>query len=98
MRAWTFGTLTAAVVTLAACEPPAPAVPPGSPVAPVPMKLMQRNVSPEVLLVEVKADGMILGPSGQPLGKIQGTKVVDGKGKDLVSIAPDGTVTSTETD
>ncbi|HVY44272.1 MAG TPA: hypothetical protein VHB21_00275 [Minicystis sp.] len=96
MRRWLLSVAASAtLVFAAACEPPAPAVAPGAPVAVVPMRLVQRNVDPPHLLVELKADGTVQGPDGQLLGKLAGTKITEGK-KDLVTVQPDGTIVSAE--
>src|SRR5277367_5561190 len=85
MRPWMIAPLLVAHLAVVGCVPAVPAVPPGAPVVAVPMRLVQTNHSPPPKLVEVAADGTI-----------SGTKVTDMKGKELLSIAPDGTIVSPE--
>jgi hypothetical protein len=96
MRSWFLASVAAVSVALSACAPGVPAVSPGAPVTPTAMTLVQTNHNPPPKLIQIAADGLITGPNGQPLGKIAGTKIVDDKGKELVSISPDGTIVSAE--
>ncbi len=96
MRSWMIASLVAVHLVLTGCGPAAPPVAPGAPVVAVPMRLVQTNHSPPPKLVELAADGTISGPNGEVLGKLAGNKITDGKGKELLSIAPDGTVVSPE--
>jgi hypothetical protein len=96
MRPWMIAPLVALHLALMGCGPGVPAVPPGAPVVVVPMTLVQTNHNPPPKLLQLGADGTISGPNGEPLGKLSGTKIVDGKGKELLSIAPDGTIVSAE--
>jgi hypothetical protein len=97
MRPSLIAPLFAAHLALAGCAPAVPAVPPGAPVVAVPMHLVQTNHSPPPKLIDIAANGTISGPNGEPLAKIAGTKVTDMAGKELLSIAPDGTIATSET-
>jgi hypothetical protein len=94
MRTWMIAPIFAVSLALAGCEPPLPAVPPGAPVVVTPMKLVQKSISPPPTLITLAADGTLTGPNGAFLGKVAGTKIVDKAGKEVASVAADGTITT----
>jgi hypothetical protein len=96
MRSGLFALAFSALLAVTACAPSAPPVAPGAPLTPASMQLTQRGHERPVPLVELKPDGSVIGPSGEPLGKIQGNKILDEKGKVALEIGTDGAITGPE--
>ena len=65
---------------------------PAPPIEVVPMKLSLRITDPPTQIVELRADGSVVSGKGELLGRIQGSKVVDNQGKEVLSVRGDGKV------